>query len=228
MRFSVSHSFSSAAPASAVSPRTLRSALLFVALTASAATAACSSADSPAGNGTTPPVTGDGALVDGGVILPQAPDIRASALDADLKAAGLDPANLPEFDALIASFEGGGPDAAKPVMTLFATSLGLECKGCHSGAKNAVPTARRNIVAGMWNKFVREMRLKQGGLLFCDSCHQGKATFLVREDPKGLGAWMSTNFANGLVSATGAANTCTTCHGDPFNGPFLDVWAATK
>ena len=215
---------STSAAASAVSSRTVRSAWLALALVGSAATGACSSAATPGSNGVSP----DGTQLDGGVIIPQAPDIVPSKLEGDLKAAGLDPANLPEFDALIASFEGKGQDAAKPVMTLFATSLGLECKACHSGAKNAVPAARRNIVAGMWNKFVREMRLKQGGLLFCDSCHQGKDAFLVREDPKGLSGWMAANFAGGLVSKAGAETTCTTCHGEPFNGSFLDVWATTK
>lgn len=216
--------------ASAAPLRTVRTALLALALVAAAATGACSSADT----GGNTKVSPDGTLVDGGVLVAQAPDIVPSKLEADLKAAGLDPANLPDFETLIAGFEatpGGGEavaEAAKPLMTLFATSLGLECKSCHSGPQYAVPVARRNVVAGMWNSFVRELRLKRGGLLFCDSCHQGKESFLVREDEKGLAAWMATNFAKGLVSKTGAENTCTTCHGEPFKGEFLDAWAARK
>lgn len=161
--------------------------------------------------------------------------LTATALQAELQAAGVDLANPPKFADLLATWEAKGTvdgkvdhkavsAAAKPVMELFSKSLGVKCDACHSGEKRAVPEARAKLVAGMWDKFVVDLRLKEGGALFCDSCHQGKAEFLDRSDEKALGSWMRANFVGQLRSAQGNALQCATCHGQPFKGEFLDEW----
>ena len=103
--------------------------------------------------------------------------VIASTHAPDLMAAGLDPAKLPEFDALIAGFKAdpkGSLAAATPVMSLFASSLGRTCEDCHSGADKAVPAETRNMVADMWNRWVRGFQFKDGALLFCDLMPPGQ------------------------------------------------------
>jgi hypothetical protein len=176
-----------------------------------------------AGSGATPDAGGGSTPDAGGTS--GTPPIMPSMLDADIKAAGLDPANLPTFEKALADAKAAGKPAVRSLMTLFAKSLGIECNGCHSVAPFSVPEATKNITGRMWDRWVHTLKLKQGGTLFCDSCHQGKEKFLVRKDSNALKAWMDTNLTKGLVNAAGVANKCSTCHGDPFDPGFLDAWA---
>ena len=73
----------------------------------------------------------------------------------------------------------------------------------------------------MWNDFTRALIRSEGGPVFCDSCHNGQATFLDRKDLAALGEWMEANFEAKLARADKKDHTCETCHGDPFEGKIL-------
>jgi hypothetical protein len=47
---------------------------------------------------------------------------------------------------------------------------------------------------------------------------------LDRRDDDALAAWMQDNFVGKLARSDGAQHGCATCHGDPFDGEFLDEW----
>jgi hypothetical protein len=200
-----------------------RPLVLVLALSIAAVAAACSDSGDPDG--------GDGG--GGADAGPPAadPTVVASTLEADLTAAGIDAANPPPWATVREIWESKLPEgqmavlaAAKPLMDLFAKSLGVQCDECHSDPNYVVPDARKNLVAGMWDAWVRGLRLKEGGLLFCDSCHQGKTEFLARDDREALASWMQVNFVNNLTRVDGQPESCASCHGLPFEGQFLGKW----
>ncbi|MDB4965920.1 MAG: hypothetical protein JWN44_1609 [Myxococcales bacterium] len=143
---------------------------------------------------------------------------RASSLLATLQSSGLDPAKLPDSPKLL-------DDALRDrVMDSFTVSLGLKCAGCHDGVNYEASTPNKRVALGMWQHFVRGLKLAGGQPLWCDSCHQGRATFLDRSDDDALAAWMDANFVGKLVRSDGGKHACATCHGTPFDGHFLDGW----
>jgi hypothetical protein len=143
---------------------------------------------------------------------------RTSSLLATLTANGLDPAKLPESPKML-------PDALRDrVMDSFTVSLGIKCQGCHAGADYEAPTPNKQLALGMWQHFVKKLELADGNPLWCDSCHQGRATFLDRGDDDALAAWMNANFVGKLARSDGGQHACATCHGSPFDGHFLDAW----
>jgi Lamin Tail Domain/Cytochrome c7 and related cytochrome c len=135
---------------------------------------------------------------------------------SQLTAAGLDPTNLPALDALPKS-------ALMPVMKTFASSLGAQCSDCHA-SDFSVDTAKKEIAKKMWSTFVQQLNLANGQPLYCDSCHAGKMTFLDRSDESTLSAYMEANFVDGVSRKDGTAQSCTNCHGSPFDPNFLDDW----
>jgi hypothetical protein len=144
-----------------------------------------------------------------------------SAMLEALRAAGLDPAQLPSLDAL----DDRGLSA---VMSTFNRSLGAQCLDCHE-RDYAAATRRTRIARQMWDRFVGGLRLPGGAPLYCDSCHAGQVTFLDRGDTRKDGAlwrWMRRNYVDGLERADGAPLGCESCHGVPFVPKFLDEWAA--
>jgi hypothetical protein len=143
----------------------------------------------------------------------------ASTMADDLTALGLDPKALPPLHSL----DG---DTMKEVMQTFTRSLGVRCNACHDTTDFAKPSPQKKIAERMWDDFARGLALKDGsGALYCDSCHQGKATFLDRHTP--LRTWMSANFVDKLKRNDSSENNCSTCHGSPFKGDiFKDVWHA--
>lgn len=79
----------------------------------------------------------------------------------------------------------------------------------------------------MWDEWVSGLRFKEEeNLLFCDSCHQGKADFLQRDEH--TAAWMQENFVAQLRRADGTDVTCATCHGQPHQDELLDAWPPTE
>ena len=144
------------------------------------------------------------------------PKTKASAMLGDLKAAGLDPANLPPLAKLT-------PEQTRKVMSSFTKALGTDCKGCHNGPKFDSPTPNKEIAEKMWDRWVRTLT-KDGQTLYCDSCHQGKKEFLGHPDHKALGGWMHENFVDGVGRRDGKTQDCNFCHGTPFAGEFLDSW----
>lgn len=162
--------------------------------------------------------------VDAGVPTPPPPAPYTpvpSALGDALSAAGLDVTQLPPFDALDAT-------ARDAVMQSFARALGAGCDDCHD-ADRAAPTPRTRIARLMWDRFVRGLRLRGGGPLYCDSCHQGALTFLDHSDESidgPIGQFMQASYVDALVRSDGAPHGCATCHGTPFVPGFLDDWGA--
>jgi hypothetical protein len=142
----------------------------------------------------------------------------ATAMGAALNAAGLDVANMPALDDLSQA-------QRKVVMKSFADALGVECSECHT-SKFSDDTPNKRIARKMWSVFVQTLTLPGGQPLYCDSCHQGKATFLVRDDEDQLKKWMKAAFVDGLARRDAQTHSCKTCHGDPFVGGFLDDWGA--
>ncbi|HEX9103662.1 MAG TPA: cytochrome c3 family protein, partial [Polyangia bacterium] len=149
---------------------------------------------------------------------PQESGPPPTAMAAALAAAGLDAARLPPLDEV-----GDAQRAA--VMDTFARALGIGCGDCHE-ADYAVATPRTRIARKMWDRLARGLVRKDGGALYCDSCHAGRATFLDRSDGA-LGRWMQASYVTPLERRDGAAHDCSTCHGSPFVGNFLDDWGAS-
>lgn len=192
--------------------------------TAPSATAPLSStnptAPSPAGSGTTattptppsphPPFVG-----------PMKP-IAPSAMEGKLREIGLDPAALPPLDKLDAK-------TLRDVMNTFTKALGVQCSHCHEKDFRA-PTAKKKIATRMWNDFTRALALEgsggpggEGGAIYCDSCHGGRAQLLDRHDLVALGGWMQENYVDKLKRADRKDHGCETCHGDPFEGKILST-----
>ena len=76
----------------------------------------------------------------------------------------------------------------------------------------------------MWDQWVVGLKLEDNTLLYCDSCHQGHEEFLDRHDKKALSAWMQEQLVAKIKRADKKDHDCGTCHGDPFDGDFLEAW----
>ena len=136
----------------------------------------------------------------------------------DLAALGLDPKKLPPLGKL-------EPDKMRKVMKLMSSSLGVQCTHCHDGDDFHKQTPHKRVAERMWNEWVRGyVQAADAAPVFCDSCHQGKAKFLDKSDPKALAGWMKVNFVEKLKRTDGKENACATCHGEPFDGDFLEKW----
>jgi hypothetical protein len=137
---------------------------------------------------------------------------------ARLSAAGLDLNHLPPLERLDRA-------AILPVMTTFSESLGVPCTGCHDEHDVTADTRRKRVARRMWNEFVRVLAFeKEGGQLYCDSCHQGRMFSLDRKDKGAIADFMSLAFVEGLKRVDGREHDCSTCHGDPPEFEFLGAW----
>jgi hypothetical protein len=174
------------------------------------------------GTGTTPPTsTGDGGATTAPPTTPAGAKTKVIApteMGAALKELGLDVKSLPPLNKI-------PPDKIRKVMGTFTKALGTQCTGCHDGDDFKKATPNKKVAARMWNEFVRGYSMEGGGAVYCDSCHAGKMTFLVR-DPglKELSKWMDENFVSKMKATNGKPHSCETCHGDPMEGKFLHTW----
>jgi Cytochrome c7 and related cytochrome c len=141
--------------------------------------------------------------------------LQPSALVAALADAGVDLRQPPALDALTRA-------QRKAVMSSFTQALGVPCTGCHVEGHFDQPTPRLRAAEKMWNDYVTGLSLADGSPLYCDSCHQGQATFLDRSEEKTLKGFMRENYVKGMRQRDGSAVSCATCHGEPFNGDLLD------
>jgi len=141
-------------------------------------------------------------------------------MGARLKELGIDVKALPPLNKIPA-------ETLRQVMGTFTKSLGVQCSHCHDMDDMKKSTPNKKLTARMWSEFTRGYTLAGGGALYCDSCHQGKAQFLVR-DPglKQISAWMEDNFEGKLRNAKAQNPSCETCHGDPMEPKFLHKWKA--
>lgn len=148
--------------------------------------------------------------------------VVASAMAADLEAIGLDPKKLPPLDKL-------EPQKLRKVMKTFTKALGVPCSACHEADDFKAATPNKAIATRMWNDYSRGLTLADGGPVYCDSCHQGRMKSLDHGDKRALGKWMQAEFVDKLKRVDGREHGCETCHGDPFEGPFLTtVWAKKR
>jgi hypothetical protein len=153
--------------------------------------------------------------------------IRASTLGAELSAVGLEPEKLPALAEL-------SREQLNKVMSTFTKSTGLTCRECHGSGSLTVDTPHKRLARHMWNDFVRGLALKEGGALYCDSCHQGRAKFLDHagdhtaghSGEQALSTWMNSEFVQRLARTDRKPHACATCHGAPFKGAFLADWQA--
>ena len=114
--------------------------------------------------------------------------------------------------------------AKKKLMPLFQKALGFEaCTGCHA-AEGDYDTTTRNmkITRKMWSQFVAAVRDDKGGLVFCDSCHNGGTKILNRLDRKSVGKFMHENYVDKLVRADKQDNGCAACHGSPLEPSIIE------
>lgn len=149
---------------------------------------------------------------------PKMAALMPSTMDADLRTAGLDPAHLPPFEELT-------PRQLRRVMSTFSRSLGYACTDCHEQQDYRAPTRAKRIAARMWNDMVRPNVLEGGGLLYCDSCHQGQGQILERSDKAAIATYMTDNYTEKLKRGAQKKDVeCETCHGDPIDGRFLSKW----
>ncbi len=96
--------------------------------------------------------------------------------------------------------------------SLDAIALGTTCDGCHVKGDFAKATKEKEGAERAYNRFVAGLRFGDGTPLFCDSCHQGKWSFLQRTDHDEVATWMKHNFVDKLVKKHGTAISCATCH----------------
>lgn len=137
---------------------------------------------------------------------------------------GLDPKALPTRLGTLKQ----EPAKLKAVMRSFTLALGTDCGGCHAKAGDKIdfeaPTANVRIAENMWEEWVTGLRVKGGAPIYCDSCHQGKASFLDRTDKASLSTWMTEELVGRLEKSDGSPLRCESCHGKPFAASFLASW----
>ena len=111
----------------------------------------------------------------------------------------------------------------KKLMPLFQKALGYDsCNGCHAGDGDyRTSTRNMKVTRKMWSQFVSAMRDDAGGLVFCDSCHNGAQRILNRTDKKAVGVFMHDDYVAKLTRADKQRNECATCHGTPMEPSIL-------
>jgi hypothetical protein len=145
-------------------------------------------------------------------------EVKPSAMGERLRAAGLDPKNLPPLETL-------DHDTKLKVMRTFADSLGVACVDCHAGVSFAADTKRKRIAKRMWNEITRVVAIDAtGDPVFCDSCHQGDMFILDRRDHAKVSLFMTEVYDQKLKRTDGRDHDCGTCHGDPPDYAFLTKW----
>jgi hypothetical protein len=151
---------------------------------------------------------------------PAGTPVQASALLAEVKKVGIDPAKMPVLEKMSLADK-------KKVMPFFVKALGYkDCTGCHASLSDyATVTHNMELTRGMWDHFVAYGRDASDGLMFCDSCHAGSARILNRADKEGAKAFMKSDYAGKIHRADKKPMDCKTCHGDPFQTDiFGQVW----
>ncbi len=146
--------------------------------------------------------------------------VRATKMTALLAAAGLDVANLPPIEQLTAGQK-------QKVMRTFTETLGVPCLGCHAEDDFPADTRRKRIAKRMYNEMVRELTLRDGEPVYCDSCHDGTMHMLDRRDTVKLTKHMSETFVGQFARVDGRNHDCATCHGEPPDYHMLTTWKLT-
>ena len=117
--------------------------------------------------------------------------------------------------------------AKKKLMPLFTKALGYtECTGCHAADGDYHTSTRKMKISGkMWSQFVAAMRDDKGGVVFCDSCHNGATKILNRTDKGVVSTFMHDDYVARLTRADKHENDCRTCHGGYMETAIIDkLW----
>lgn len=147
-------------------------------------------------------------------------DPTPTAMVAELKAIGLDPANLPPIESLDKSQK-------LAVMKTFSTALGIACVDCHaSDERFTADTRRKRVAKRMWNEITRLVAFDNGDAVYCDSCHQGALFVLDRSDKNKISDYMSDHLVGKMKRTDARDHDCGTCHGDPPDFQFIAAWKA--
>jgi hypothetical protein len=145
-------------------------------------------------------------------------DPKPSAMIAELKGIGLDPANLPPIEAL-------DKKQKLAVMKTFSTALGIACVDCHaSDERFNADTRRKRVAKRMWNEITRLVAFDNGDPVYCDSCHQGAMFVLDRSDKSKVSDYMSDHLVGKMKRTDARDHDCGTCHGDPPDFGFIATW----
>ena len=144
------------------------------------------------------------------------PEVRASKMGDELKAAGLDINKLGAMKTL-------KPAEKAKLMPIISKATGYQCNDCHDAQDKKKLTPLGHIGEHMWNDYVAKFKLASGPL-FCDSCHDGKHDFLNRKEKEKVSKYMEVEYTQKLSSKDGATN-CQSCHGADFEMKIFEkVW----
>ena len=155
-----------------------------------------------------------------GPAVPAGTPVQATALLAEVKKAGVDPAKNPVLEKMSSADK-------KKVMPFFVKALGYkDCTGCHASLSDyKTVTHNMQIARGMWDHFVAYGRDTSDGVMFCDSCHAGSAKILNRADRDGVKKFMESDYVGKIHRADKKPMECTTCHSDKMElDIFGKVW----
>lgn len=147
--------------------------------------------------------------------------LTATKFAAELKKLGFDGTKP------MADLEKMDLPTKKKLMPLFQKALGYEsCTGCHAADGDYHTSTRAmKISRKMWSQFVAAARDEKGGVVFCDSCHNGATKILNRIDHKAVGKFMHQNYVAKLTRADKQENGCATCHGTPMQPDIIEkLW----
>ena len=147
--------------------------------------------------------------------------LTATKFAAELKKLGFDGTKP------MADLEKMDLPTKKKLMPLFQKALGYEsCTGCHAAEGDYHTSTRAmKISRKMWSQFVAAARDEKGGMLFCDSCHNGATKILNRMDRKVVGKFMHENYVAKMTRADKQENGCATCHGTPMQPDIIEkLW----
>lgn len=156
------------------------------------------------------------------------PRTRAGGLDEGPLGPMLAVTHSTEHDRLVArgivpeQLRSADERTRQAVMESFCVSLGVQCSFCHARGDYEQVTPRVFVAAAMWLKFTRAFVRRDGGPLYCDSCHHGAATFLARgaDDGDALARFMH-GYIEQIRPRGGGPMRCESCHGRPFTARFL-------
>lgn len=146
--------------------------------------------------------------------------VRATSMGEALAAAGLDVRNLPPIERLT-------PGQKQKVMRTFTETLGVPCLGCHAEDDFPADTRRKRIAKRMYNEIVRELTLRDGEPVYCDTCHDGTMYMLDRRDTRKLTTHMTETLVGQFARVDGRNHDCATCHGEAPDYHMLTTWKLT-
>ncbi len=212
-----------------------RNSFLALAITIATSSAAACGPSKPATDPGTSDSQGDGDAVegDGGTADSEGGDATPKPAPENVEAVSVTPSKMVDALKKLGIDVNKFPDLGKlplakkkKLMPLFQQALGMDsCQGCHAEGDFKKKTKNVKMASGMWKHYVQDLKLDQGGTLFCDSCHAGNTHVLPRGDKDAMDKFMAAEYEGKLSRMDGEDHSCTTCHTDTMEFKvFKDVW----